>query len=235
MKRLLFCIFVVLILTDGRAFAVDGRLVAVADDWAFTYASPDAVQFAISSMNWLTQNTTNKSILFDKAYYDDQLSDGVVINGLQNAGYSVTISRPEDWTPEILSQYGAVLWVLATPGVASNMLQYSQSGGNVLWVGGWVAPNQTESYILLNAYGISYRDPIQNGNNRTLTQFVDHPCVNGVHSLYTADPAFLGTLDNFNGTVVCSENGNDYIIAVPEPATLFLLTLGGLTVLRKKK
>jgi hypothetical protein len=235
MKSFIISILFIFTFFAGNVLAT-GRLVAIADDWPlagyFSNTGNDGAQLITSSIGWLTQNG-GKKILFDGDYYNraPYAPLSATVNSLQSHGYSVTVSSPSGWSATSLSQYDAVVWVNGVSGSGQKMLNYSNAGGNVLYVGGW-ASSVTQNNILLNAFKINNTGVIWN-DDQTITNFISHPCVDGVTSIKTLNPNNLALLPGFVGTVVSAQGGANYIIAVPEPATLLLFGLGAL-LLRKK-
>ncbi|MFA6185808.1 MAG: PEP-CTERM sorting domain-containing protein [Phycisphaerae bacterium] len=230
MKNVLWSLVFVSVF-GSSAFAA-GKLVAVADDWMLTSSSQDYQHFAVSSLNWLTADSSNKSILFDKAYYDRQLTGSNLLQSLQSAGYTVTISDPQNWISSDLSSYSAVVWLWAGAGLGSKMRDYANSGGNVMYVGGW-SWGASEASILLNSYNISMTDAYVGIGSASVTSFSSHPCVAGVNRLYAMDPSVLSPMSGFAGEIVAKDSRFNYIFAVPEPATLGLLFIGGMMLRRR--
>lgn len=229
MKNIIVCL-VIFCTCNSLSF---GRLLAVSDDWMISSSSPDSEQFAISSMDWLTEGNSNKTILFDKGYHDYFSNDDMII-ALQDHGYNVAITDPLTWDAATLDTYGAVVWSSAFEGLGQKLLDYTNTGGNVMIVGGQGGPSSVilERNTLLNPYGIADGDIIMNGSVQ-ITSFSSHPSVQGVTHLYSLNPSNFYLLSSFDGTVVSSQNDINYAIAVPEPTTLILLGLGGLLIRKR--
>ncbi len=236
MKKLtIACLFLSLLVTSP-VFA-SGRLVAIGDDWPFgtSYdSSNNGNVFAKSALNWLTGETANKTVLFDQFLYQNQWwTLSPLKTYLQNAGYSITVASVSTWNSQNLAGYGAVIWASSSAtGLGTMLSNYSANGGNILYVGGIYMQPASDAATLLNPLGIQ-DSGVLSDNRVTLTTFSAHPCVANVQSLRIGGSTTLSLLSNFDGQVVSAQGGKNFILAVPEPASLLLMAFSGLILMRK--
>ena len=229
--------FVFTALFSSSVFAA-GRLVAIADDWPIGTAynsSNNGDVFTKSALNWLTEGTTNKTVLFDGFLYSNQWwTLSPLKSYLENAGYSVTVAAANTWNSQNLAPYGAVIWAsLSATGNGTALSDYSNNGGNILYVGGISYQPSPEAVTLLNAFKIQDAG-VSSDNRVTLTTFSTHPCVANVHSLLMGGSTALNLLPGFNGDIAAAQGGKNFVLAVPEPATMVLLGLGGMFLRNRK-
>jgi hypothetical protein len=230
--------FVSITLFCSSAFSA-GRLVAIADDWPLGTpynSSNNGDVFTKSALNWLTAGTSNKTVLFDGYLYQNQWWALTPLKTyLQNAGYSITVANTSTWNSQSLAPYGAVIWAsIDATGSGTALSDYSNNGGNILYVGGFGYQPSPEAVTLLNTFGIQDAG-VAYDNRVTLTTFSNHPCVAGVNSLIIGGSTTLNLLPGFSGVVASAQGGQNFIIAAPEPCSLALLALGSLLLHRRNR
>jgi len=230
-------LFLFLLMT-ASAFA-SGRLVAIADDWPMGTAynsSNNGNVFTKSALNWLTEGTTNKNVLFDQFLYTNQWwTLSALKSYLETAGYSVSFSDVSTWSSPSLAGYGAVIWAsTSAAGIGTTLSNYSTNGGNILYVGGMSYQPASDASTLLSTFGIQ-DGGVAYDNRVTLTSFSSHPCVANVLSLRIGGSTALTALPGFSGQIASAQGGQNFIIAAPEPMSFLMFSFGGLLMLRKNK
>lgn len=238
MKSFIIHCLLLFLLGTGSTFA-SGRLVAIADDWPLGTAynsTNNGDVFTKSALNWLTEGTTNKNVLFDQFLYQNQWWTLTPLKSyLESAGYSVTVANVSTWNSQNLATYGAVIWASTSPtSQQTTLLNYINTGGNILYVGGFGPQPTADATTLLNAFNLQDVG-VASDNRLYLTTYSSHPCVAGVQSLKIGGSTVLNLLPGFSGEVVGAQSGMNLIIAVPEPATICLFGLAGLLLGIRRK
>jgi hypothetical protein len=178
------------------------RLVVLADDWTLGnyFGYGDEALFAGQVFNWLTEYASpdvRDKILIDEAYVDPSQSGhdlSGLISTLEGLGFTVDSIHPQDWTPEVLAGYGAVLLERGQPvggGGGDIVKSYILGGGGAIIVGGGLPENLDNHNNIINPFGLnvnswtSIQPPL---NAYELSIFVPHFITEGVSSLWTVNP-----------------------------------------------
>lgn len=177
--------------------APKGRIVVLSDDWTLGnyWGIGDTLQFTSNTFTWLTEHATpdvQNKILIDKNYsYVFSGNDiSKLLFNLTSLGYHYDLVSPGDWTPELLSSYGAVLLERGqfTGAYNSTIIKsYILNGGGILVIGGAYPSNIEDQNMFLNSFGLQVDPPIIVGY-QDLTDFVSHPVTQDVSCLATLNP-----------------------------------------------
>ncbi len=218
-----------------------GRIVIVGDDYTvsdeyWNLANNNVGTFIDNSLAWLGTGTTVHSALVS-SYFDTWLHHSNLYQRISASGFTQTKSSTTTWDAQALAGHDLVIASFSAGVNVQAMVNYVNSGGNLLLVTGEVQSYQNVKEFA-SAFGITVTD---NPNPNTLngpTGFASPLSGNqlsqGVSSLYFVGPAPMllsGTNPNASLSFGFTFNSNNYglvaaVTSVPEPSPVALLAVG---------
>jgi len=244
--RAAIMVAVAVLTVTGQVQAAPGKIVVANDEWTLgnSFAAPnDPGRFACNVARWFTGGQTGSFLAYSSNY---GLTGSDLAAAMTEAGNAWTVSTIMAFDLATLQNYDGV-FVGGYRADATVLAAYVNAGGNVYLMAGagWLGDEPSNGPVeaaawnpFLNQFGLGLSN-YYNAISGNIPISSPHPIFDGVDSLYQSWGQSIFDLaleDPANQILVTSDGYGLYAAyAIPEPATLSLLALGGLVALRRRR